>query len=581
MTPARAQEFRATADRSEVSLSGVVRVTYTFENVDVDDFNPPDFSPFEAYGPSQSRNMSWINGKMTQSVSYTYTLKPTREGAFEIPAAVARLDGKVQKSNPISIKVTASADAGTGGNDNRTGGRDDINTQIGDNLFVRAIPGKTRVYQGEQLTLTYKLYYAVSLDDLSIKKMPVFEGFLSQDIELTESEKRPVIETYNGRQYNTQILHRSALFPNQAGQYTIDPMELQAAVLLRMNDPGFFFPRTERRRFDFKSPAVNIQVDPLPAAGKPASFNGAVGDYRFSVEYDRTETQVDEPITLKINVSGQGNIKLVNAAAPEFPQSFEVYDPKVQESVSRKSAAVTGSKTWEYLLIPRGGGSFQFPDMEFSWFNPATGTYETSRHEGPLVEVTGEALSPSDYPAGGFGKEDVDLLGEDIRYIKTEAGKGCGAQPHLIGRPVFRLLAWLPVFLAMFLPFAFRARRKMLGDADALRRRQAGKTARNRLRHARKLQNAGDDKAFYGELARALREYLAGKLSVPPADLDRETIRKRTAVSGDAALGDDIVALLDQCEMAVYAPGATAGKEALLNQTEAIIDRLEKNLGKS
>ncbi|MCP4120539.1 MAG: protein BatD [Bacteroidetes bacterium] len=576
-----AQGFRATADRSEIAMDRAVHVTYTFENVEVDDFNPPNFGPFEVFGPSQSRNMSWVNGKVTQTLTYTYTLKPTREGDFEIPAANARLDGEVKKSNAVSIKVVA---AGTSTpNNNQSNNRaqsKDLEQQIRDNLFVRAIPSKTTSFEGEQITLTYKLYFGLTLDDLSILKMPSYEGFLSHDIELPEGESARKVETFNGQQYNTQSIHQVALFPSKNGSYSIDPMELQSYILIRKNDPGFFFPRTERIKHDFKSPGVKIEVKPLPASGRPSTFTGAVGKYDFSAEYDKTSTMVDDPITLKIKVSGKGNIKLIDVPDLDFPQSFEIYDPKIKESISKKSYTVSGSKTYEYLIIPRGGGTFQFPDINFSYFDVGQGTYVTKTEAGPLITVEGDAISPQNYPSGGLNKEEVELLGEDIRFIKTGSLKTTAASGNLITRPLFQILTWLPLFLAMFLPFIYHRRKKILADTTGLKSKKAHKEASNRLSSARKLMSDGDDRSFYDAVSKSIWGYLADKFNVPNTELSKQNIIQLLSDRGiEDSLRDETLGLIDNCEMAVYAPMAVSeSKASMVEKATDLISRLEKEI---
>jgi len=577
-------EFRATADRTEVAMDGTVRLTYTFENVEAEDFNPPDFSPFEAYGPNQSRNMSWVNGKVSQSMTYTYTLKPTKEGEFEIPAATARIKGKLKKCNPINLRVVASGTTSPGnnnsGNNQPYGQNSELHHQIRDNLFIRVIPSKTSAYEGEQITLTYKLYYNLSLDDLSILKMPMFDGFLSHEIELSESQRHPKNETYNGRQYNSQTIHQIAVFPSRSGSYTIEPMKLQAIVLLRKNDPGFFFPRTERIRHEFKSSAITLNINPLPTKGRPSTFTGAVGQYDFVASYDRTETQVDDPITLKIKISGKGNIKLIDLPDFQFPQSFEVYNPKIKESISKKSYTVNGSKAFEYLIIPRGGGSFQMPDISFSYFDIQRETYITRTQDGPLVTVEGTAMDPRNYTGTGLNKEEVALLGDDIRYLKTGKMISANDSGNIITKPLFQALAWLPVFLALFLPIIYSRRKRIRGDAVLMKSKKAHKEASRRMNAARKLMHSGDDKAFYNEVVKSVWGYLGDKFDLPNTELSREN--SRTVLSGhgiSANLVEEITRLIDICEMAIYAPMAIReSKDDIIKKVSELIGELEKEI---
>lgn len=576
-----AQEFTATANVSEIPLDSRFRLTYTLDNMESEDFRAPNFSPFQASGPSTSRNMSWVNGKVNQSFTYTYTLAPTEEGEFTIPPATVKSDGKVVKSNAVTIKVVPAGTAATPNNNrpnnNNNSADDGLDDQIRQNLFVRVIPSKRSVYEGEQITLTYKLYYALTLDDLSILKTPTFDGFLSHEIELGDGQRK--VESYNGQNYNTQPIRQVALFPGRSGEFRIDPMELQALVLVRKNDPGYFFPRTERIKHEFKSNATTIEVKPLPLSGQPASFTGAVGQFDFDASYDKTSTQVDDPITLKISVSGKGNIKLIDVPRLDFPQSFEVYDPKIKESISEKSYTVSGSKTYEYLLIPRGGGTFELPDITFSYFDPKTGKYISRTEKGPVVEVEGDAVNNSNFPnTGNFSKEEVALLGDDIKYIKT--GSIQSGSPAFITRPLFHLLTWLPLFLGILLPVIHRQRKRMLGDTVRLKSRKAGKEASKRMSTARKMMQSGDDQAFYGEVRQSILGYMADKFNLQNVELSRNGIRKVLADHHiSSRVSEEVVTLIDDCEMAMYAgTAATADKEKLIRNASTLIGELEHEI---
>ena len=582
LTPllAEGQQFRATADRSEVALDGKFRLTYTLENLEAEDFRPPNFAGFQPRGPSRSSNMSWVNGKVTQSITYTYTVSPTKEGEFEIGPATVKVDGQVMKSNPVKIKVTpagtASAPGSNPGNQNNGNRNADLDQQIRENLFVRAIPSKTSVYEGEQVTLTYKLFYALTLDDLNIKSMPNFDGFLSHEIDLGDAGSKRKVEQYNGRNFNTQPIHQSALFPSRNGTFTIEPMELTGAILVRQNDPGSFFPRTERIKYDFTSNGVTIEVKPLPAS-RPSTFNGAVGQFDFSAGYDKTETQVDDPITLKIRISGSGNLKLIDVPDLDFPQSFEVYDPKIKESISKKSYTVNGSKTFEYLIIPRGGGEFKLPDIKFTYFDPKQEKYLSRIASGPTVQVEGAALDPG-FPGGGFGKEDVTLLGDDIKFIKTSKLIAAGSTANFITRPLFHVLTWLPVGMALFLPLIFRSRRRWKRDVIGMKSKKAHREAERRMAHAKKLMHEGQDREFYSEVVKSIWTYLADRFNVDQSDLSRSSVTNLLeARQVDTETTDQLLRLIDDCEMAVYAPGAvSSSKEEILQHASDLITGLDK-----
>ncbi len=583
--------FRATANKSQVPLNGTVRVTFTLENVKASGFQPPKFTDFDAYGPSTGNNMSWVNGKMTQSTTYTYTLKPQKEGEFNIEPAFAKIEGKLSKSNTVSIKVVAATAAqnnqGNANNNSRntqpSASNDaNIQQQIKEALFVRAIPSKREVFEGEQLTITYKVYYRLSLEDMSILKMPSFDGFLSHDIEITDEKRQRKVETYNGQQFNTSTFHQIALFPSRTGEFTIKPMELQSVISIRQNDPRSWFPRIEHIKHELKSNGFKVKVNPLPVAGKPAGYTGAVGKLNFSASYDKTETKVDDPITLKIKVSGQGNIKLIDVPVIDLPQSFEVYDPKIKENISKKSYTVNGSKSYEYLIIPRGGGEFQFPDINFSYFDLDSKQYVTKSAPGPLITVEGEAISNQDFSNSGLNKEEIQLLGDDIKFIKTGDFIEPNSQANIISKPIFHLLTWVPLFFALFIPFLYRQRKKQNSDLALVKSKKAHKEAAKRMAAAKKLIG-GEDSAFYNEIVKSIWGYLADKFNIPAADLSKDKALSTLTNNGiSEALQKETSDLIDQCEMAIYAPlTATDSREVIIQKAEHLISELHNEINKS
>ncbi len=582
--------FTASIDRSEVPLNRTFKVTYTVSNANAKSFTAPNFTPFQSLGQSSSTSMNYVNGKMSQSKSYIFTLKPTKEGTFKIPPAAAIIDGKNAKTNSVNIKVVAATAQNNNGNsgNNRQGNAStnnkDLETQIRENLYARVVPSKTSIYEGEQITVSYKMLYRVSLQDISIIKSPSFDGFLSHEIELTQDKMTKKVEEFRGQQYNSSLFKQYAIFPTKAGSYKIDPMKLESVVAIERQTRSWF-PQIEHMKVEVASNPLNITVKPLPTAGKPSNFTGAVGDFKFNVEYDKTETQVDEPITLKIKVSGTGNVKLLDIPEFELPSSFEVYDPKIKESITKKSYTVGGSKAYEYLIIPRGGGEFQFPDINFSYFDLKTEKYVSRNFEGPLIKVEGEALENT----GGFtnngniSKEDIELLSSDIKFIKTAIPTGkISAKSNLITRPIFHLFTWLPLLLMAFLPIANAKRKRENKDVALVKRKKAHKEAAKRMALAKKLMSGSDTKAFYNEVVKSIWGYIGDKFNIPVADLSKS---KAVEVLTQKDVNESIIAntskLIDDCEMAIYAPSAVGdSKEMILNKASELIENLEKEIGK-
>jgi hypothetical protein len=577
--------FIARANRTEVPLNQVVQVTYTFENVDQENFKPPSFDPFISLGQSQSSSMNFINGKMSKSISFIFTLRPTKEGSFEIPAATATVNGKNVKSNPINIKVvaaTASTNPGYPPAPNPSGQTNgSIQDQIKENLFLKAIPSKTTVYEGEQISLTYKVLYLVDVQDYGIIKEPTFNGMLSQNIELTDEQSQRNIENFNGKQFYSNQFRQYAVFPTRSGNYTIDPMEVDWLVSIERNTRSFFR-QYEQVKYSSKSNPVKINVKPLPTANKPQDFNGVVGsDFTFSVEYDKTESSVDDPITLKIKIAGKGNIKLIGAPQFELPTSFEVYDPEIKESISQGAFTISGSKSFDYLIVPRGGGEFQFPDITFSYFDLKTERYVTKTSKGPLVKIEGKAFDPNNTSYQPVSKEEVELLGEDIKYIKTHPVKLKASKKNLIARPIFHLFTWTPLLLAFFIPFIYKKRKEANKDQLKLKRKQAHKVAAKRLVMAKKLSETSDDKAFYNEIVKSIWGFLSDKFNLSSSDLSKETLVQMMQQKGvNADLIQETTSFISNCEMAIYAPQTILeSKSNMVKKAEFLIENLEKEIG--
>jgi hypothetical protein len=576
--------FFARANKSEVPLNQTVQVTYTFENVDQNNFSPPNFAPFNSLGQSQSSSMNFINGKMSKSVSFIFTLRPTKEGTFEIPPATATVNGKSAKSNPINITVIAATAAPNPVNPTQPNipGQVDgsIEDQIKSNLFLKAISNKTSVYEGEQIALTYKILYLVNVQDYGITKEPTFNGMLSQNIELSESQQQRSSETFNGQNFYSNTIRQYAIFPTRSGSYTIDPMETEWLIAIERNTRSFFR-QYEQVKYDLKSNPVKINVKPLPTANRPKDFNGVVGsDFTFDVTYDKTETEVDNPITLKIKIAGKGNIKLIGAPQFELPSSFEVYDPETKENLSQGAATVSGSKSFDYLIVPRGGGEFQFPDLTFSYFDLNTEKYVTKTAKGPLVKVEGKAFDPNSNNFGVVTKEDIELLGEDIKYIKTEPIKLSSEKKNLIARPIFHVFTWTPILLAFFIPFIYRKRKEANKDQVKIKSKKAHKVAAKRLTTAKNLAETADDKAFYNEIVKSIWGYLADKFNVASADLSKEMfIQLMQEKSVDSHLINETTALISTCEMAIYAPQSIMeSKQTILRNAAFLIENLEKEM---
>jgi len=578
-TIASAQSFEVSANRDQVPSNSSVQVTYTIKDADmVKTFRAPDFSPFRSRGPSTSTSMQIVNGSVSKSESYTYVLVPTKKGTFTIPPASAVINGKKKTTEPITIEVTDAIKQGgqqgaQGGGNQNDGAIDEA--KLAENLFVRVIPDKRTIYKGQQVNLTYKLYSRVSLRNIQMTKQPQYNNFLSREIELSNQAKQQKIEVYDGKEFRTQTFNKVALFPTQSGEIEVPPIEFDAEIIYREQDPFFrssFFTRTRSIPYSFKSNRITLDIKDLPGAA-PQGYTGGVGKFNYEVNYDRTETQAGDPITLKIRISGNGNISLVNMDTPDFPASFDVFDPKVKERVSNASSVVNGSKTYEYLLIPRGGGSFQMPNLAFSHFDPETGEFVSKNFEGPIIEVSGEAIDgASGTGAVAGGGQEIDVLNEDIRFIQ-EGSLNPQSSDSPFGNWWFWLLSGLPVLSLFVLPTLLSSYRLRQREKAA----SGGFAAQNAFK---RLQELKSDKAKASDklagLQQILWNYVSEKLQTPIAQLTKE---KAVELMEGAKMNQEGIlswkGIVDEAEAMAYAPYGQKEVGNLTERAETCIKTLE------
>lgn len=575
-----AQRFTATADISQVPLNYTFEVTYTVENADLQKFAPPRFDGFDASGPSTSQNYSIINGRTSKSVSYTYTLQPKRQGDFVIPAATAIINGSQVQSNTISIKVVAPSKQPQSSNDpfdvfqqqmqpQRQQDEGDATAYINKNVFLRVVPTKTSVFLGEALTLSYKLYYRVNLENIMPDKMPAYDGFLSEEFKLDENRK-PSIEKFNGVDYNTQEIRRITLFPTKAGNFTITPLEFSgiADLMVYVNMGPFRVPEYHQFEFKSKSNSTTIEVRPLPEKNKPVTFSGAVGKFSFSAEYDKTKCKVGEPVSLKVTFKGTGNFKLITPPKLEFPQEFEAYEPKTKDEYQNNGNEVTGSKTFEYIIVPQDGGKFKMPKYEFAYFDVEKHDYV--KYTLPETEIEVEGKAKISQNVINFFKREKEDKPKGIYGIK----KQYASTADFVGSAGFWGLTTLP-FVFLLIGFICRKREYSESELLMMRRSKANKIALRRMAAAKKLLQQNNEQGFYNEVIRALWEYLSDKLYIPQSELSKENIADKLRLKNVADEKiDALKTTLDTCEQSLFSP---VGKENAMQTTyskavELIID---------
>jgi hypothetical protein len=581
--------FQASADRTSVAMGERVEVSFQLTGSQTgENFRPPDFRDFLVLsGPNQSTNFQMINGAVSLSVTYTYVLQPRREGNLRIGAASVEFAGKRYATSPLAISVgkapPQSSRQGAAGQDA------DIAAQIGDNLFLRLELDKRAVYQGEQVTATYKIYTRVNVVNYNLSRVPSYTGFWSEDLDVPQQVQLST-ETYQGKQYRVGVLKKVALFPQRSGTLDLGPMDIECVVQVQarrrsndifdqfFNDP--FFGNARNVNHTVSTRTERITVKPLPQEGVPPGYGGAVGSFTMEAWPDRDQVAENEPVTFRVKISGSGNIRLLEAPELKVSSDFDRYDPKVSDQVNKGRTVVSGTRTFEYLLIPRHAGRQQIPAVTFSYFDPAKRRYETLRGRDVAVTVTRGGDIAGGGSVSGLSREDVKLLGEDIRFIRSDELSLSRRGDRFAGSALFFVMAASPaLFLGLFLVVAGR-RERMLGDVAGLRSRRARAVAKKRLGRAKHLLAGSDTAAFYAEVSQALRGYAADKLGIAQAELSLDSIRSGLAAKG-AADGTvaDISKILEECDFARFAPPADhRGMEDVFARAEKLILALEEVL---
>ncbi len=578
--------FVASVDRSTVGTGDRFEVSFSVSGPDVNgikNFRPPNFNPFVVLsGPGQSTNMQYNNGQMSGSVTYTYYLYARQTGKYSIGAASIEYKGSTLQTQPIPIEVVQ-------GKPQAQQKEADASQNIGDNLFIRASADKQRVKQGEPVTVTYKLYTRLQVSGYDIAKAPVYQGFWAEEI---EQPKQPTVtnETYEGKQYRVAMIRKTALFPTQSGKLVISPLEVRCAFQLqsrkKSNDPfdSFFndpfFSRTQSVEQEFKSNPLNVTVDPLPG-NAPAGFSGAVGRFTFAATADTREVKTGDPITLRLTISGSGNVKLLTPPKPNLPADFEAYDPKISEEITRDGGVIRGKKTAEYLIIPRNVGDRTIEPISFSYFDLDRNAYSTLRSQRfDFTVLQGKDISGG---AAIASKSDIRLLGEDIRFLKLTLG-----ELHQIDESPFSGV-WL-VFVLVLPPLAFlgafvyrKRQERLSGKKDLLRFAKAGREATKRLKQAKKLLSQGNTESYHAEISKALMSYLEDKLHIPKASLtidEAATLLEQHGVPSETV--QTLRSCIDRAEFARFAPASDTqeARAELLDAAAGIINNVERSFGR-
>ncbi len=571
-----------------VAVGDQFRLSYTVNTQKVKNFRAPSIKGFDVLmGPSRSYSMQSINGNTTETLTFTYILLAQKEGEYTIPGATITANGDQMLSNSVKIKVLPAdkTNSSQSGNTQSTSRSSSSGTSISNNdLFITATASKTTAYEQEAILLTYKIYTVVDLRGFDNVKLPDFKGFHSQEVELP-NDRRWGLEHYKGRNYHSTIYRQFVLFPQQSGKLTIDAARFDASIekMDAIDDPFEAFFNGGAGSIQIKktlmTPKLTIDVKPLPA-GKPADFSGGVGEFNISSSINSTKVKTNDAITVKVVISGTGNLKLVGEPEVKFPEDFEVYDPKVDSKFRLTNAGLSGNKVIEYLSIPRNAGTYKIPAIKFSYFDIKSRSYKTLTTEEYTVQVEKGAGNASQTIANFTNKEDLKVLNEDIRFIKQNDVKLSPKGEYFFGSMGYWLFYIIPglIFIACFLIY----RKQIAANANLakVRTKKANKVAVKRMKQAGKLLAANEKDPFYDEVLKALWGYISDKLSIPVSQLSKDNIEEELRKYGVAEdLIKEFLNALNSCEFARFAPGdANQAMDKVYSDSLEVISKMENSI---
>lgn len=567
-----------------------INVSYIVDTQDVDDIQVGEFPGFELlYGPSTSSQSSFqmINGKTTHSstITFTYVLLAEKEGDHTLPAASVKANGKTIRSGTATIQVLPSSNASQGSSSGR--GSASQSTSHSDDglsdrdLFITATASKSKIYEQEAVVLTYKLYTLVNIRQLS-GDMPELDGFHCQELN-SKAQMSLKYERYNGRNYGTAIWRQYVLFPQKSGKMTIPSISFDAEVEVTNHnaDPfDIFFgggSLTQMLRKTLKTPEIEIDVKPLPSPA-PSNFSGAVGKFSMTASLTPEQLDANDAASMRIIVSGQGNMKLMKAPVVDAPKDFEVYTPKETDKTSNTAAGAKGNVVFDYVIVPRHGGKYSIPPVEYVYFNPETEKYVTLRTDSfHLAVAKGKSVASG---ASVREKEDLRVLSSDIHYINTRRADIRESVDGFFGTTSYIMIHVGAASLFLLLLAVFYRQAKANADIARKRGKRAGKEAAKRLKLARKLLKNHEAGPFYEETLRALLGYAGDKLNIPMTHLAKENVREALAARGvDESLIRQYMDVLESCEFARFAPGdPMATMDKIYESATQAINNLNKNL---
>ncbi len=558
--------FKAIADAEQVTLNGYFEVEFILKNGRGSNFQPPSFSDFRIVsGPSQSVSTSVINGVVSMTSSYSYTIEPKAVGKYTIGAASINVDGKIWKSNAIQIEVVK------GKNPTNT----DKNVANDEDIFLKAEIPVQQVYIGQQVPLDYRIYTLTNINTVNIMSESDYQGYYAKDIRrFDQGILRKVID---GVQYTTKVIKKMALFPQQTGTLKIDPLKMRVGIAKgRLRDPRDFFFRPNIYSVNVASAPLNIEVIPLPD-NAPDSFTGAVGDYSFSTQMLASEVTTDDAVSIQLRVIGNGDIKRIQAPPLDLGADFEIYDPKIKEEFTQEvGGELQGRKIFEYIILPKKAGTFTIAP-NFTYFDPELGDYVTVSAERYNLQVKQGSKKPD------VAKLPIESLENDIRPIKPVTQLYKKGELLFSSALYFILLGLALLFFIGAIIYKQVQKQQANIDPVTLKNKLAQKVAQKHLAAAKAHREAGKSRAFYDEVSKAMLSYVNDKLNIRNSELTKHNVRDRLATLNVKNTHiERFMKVMQTCEMALFArKDSSSDMQNTYSEAVEVIINIEQAIGKS
>jgi uncharacterized integral membrane protein len=523
--------------------------------------NKPSFTEGFVVAQEGNESTSFGFGNRDMEISkYSFILQAKKKGKFEISPFTFTMNGEETTSGIFTINVGA--------------GNPNAKIETSDpNLFARIELSKRNSYKGEATTVSYKVYTRYNGFAIEDYDMPMTNGLWKEEIKAPSNGWPQTTQTVNGKNYYVLTLKKEVIIPQKTGEIKLEPIKITALI------GRSFFNRGQQKSINSNSPSINVKELPSPT---PTNFSNQVGsNYKLNVTYSTKNLKTNDPLDVKVTIEGRGNLKQLTKPALNFPQDFEIFDPEVKDNVKISSSGISGSKSFNYLVIPRYRGTFEIPEYEFTYFDVKSKQYKTLKHPAQTIHVEkGENEIETTNTTTSVAKQNVEILNTDIRHI-SKTTTLYAKKDSIFNTKLYWSLIIIPFIIALLLYIYIIIKRNMTKDEAAFKTKNASKKATSKLKKAAELLNQNKHLEFYEELYKAMTSYCSHKLSIPNSILNKEIISKKLQENNvSESTITSLIKVLDECEMARFSPVTKAGAEQTLSDSNTIINQIEKDVKK-